>query len=503
MARAGIRRVVAACAACAITSCTGEFTSTAESALTIEAIGWPTEMHRGDVDTVEVRLRLRDSVREITGLRLQWLSNNDEILHVAPLEPDTGGRLEDTLVMQLRAEVTARAPGPAAVSVVVEPGGGFDAADSTFQLPVTVKWIAVSAGKSHTCAIASDSLLYCWGQGDHGQLGNGRVGSSTPVPVLGDFRFIIVSAGDESSCGIVREPLAYCWGSNTEGRLGNGDPSERNQFLPTLVTGPPFRRLDVGRVACGLGQDSVASCWGGNPDGQLGFNPLTVPGLPTCSGNVLCSLVPIRVDTSGIRPNSYSSISIGGHHVCGVTAKPQSGLAFCWGVGTQGALGNASQTTSQTPIAVTSTQTFTVIGAGGDHTCALNSSKLAYCWGADSQLGNGTALGSMVPVSVNAGTFDSLTAGGQHTCALDSIGKVYCWGRGSSGQLGNGSSAWRSAPFPVSSTLRFKAVSAGELHTCAVAMGGSLYCWGAGAGGRLGTGSVANQLGPTRVSEPE
>ena len=42
----------------------------------------------------------------------------------------------------------------------------------------------ISAGTSHTCAIASDDKAYCWGDGYPGQLGNGStVNSSVPVHV--------------------------------------------------------------------------------------------------------------------------------------------------------------------------------------------------------------------------------------------------------------------------------------------------------------------------------
>jgi alpha-tubulin suppressor-like RCC1 family protein len=61
------------------------------------------------------------------------------------------------------------------------------------------------------------------------------------------------------------------------------------------------------------------------------------------------------------------------------------------------------------------------------------------------KLGDGTASSS-VPVAVDtrgvlAGkTLTLITTGGEHTCALDSTGAAYCWGDSSYGEVGDGKS---------------------------------------------------------------
>ena len=494
-------------AAAVVVACSSDFPNEPSQAVTIEAVGWPAELHETDVVTLEVRVRFLDSSQEITGLRLEWRSSNDEVLHVVQQQPD-GGDLEDTLVAQLRAEVTAVSGGPGTVHVVVEGGGGFEPVESTFVVHVTQKWKTVSAGRAHTCAITVDSLAYCWGDGAFGKLGTGLNSSRKPAPVvaLGDFKFVAISAGEESTCGIIRERAAFCWGSNAEGRLGNGDQNEISRSLPTPVSATFFSSVDVGRVACGLGEDLIAFCWGANADDQLGHFGGQPPPLDPCLNNNPkgCSLTPRQVSPNDTTPATYRRVSVGGHHVCGISQEPDSLLAFCWGTGPFGALGNAAVTTSPTSVPVAGGLRFLVIAAGGDHTCGIATSGATYCWGANGngQLGRGTIGDAGTPNAVTPGAFDSLTAGGQHTCALTSDGDAFCWGLGSSGQLGNGSTAVQRIPVTVGGALRFTALSAGEFHTCGVASDGSLYCWGRGADGQLGTGDLANHTTPTRVAEP-
>jgi len=491
-------------------ACSSDFPNAPDKAVTVEAVAWPSELHMTDSTTIELRVRFKDSQQEITGLRVRWQSSNDAVLRLVPKPPSDTTR-KDTLVAQLRAVVTGISGGFDTVHVIVEPGGGFEPAESTFVIQVTQKWFAVSAGRAHTCGITVDSLVYCWGEGANGKLGTGPSSNFRPAPVvaLGDFKFISVSAGDESTCATIREHAAFCWGSNTEGRLGNGDASETGRSLPTPVTGTFFTSLDAGRVACGLGEDLIAYCWGSNVDLQLGHSGLDPPPLTICRDNNTkgCSLVPLAVSQPTGTPTAYRRVTVGGHHVCGLSQAPDSLLAFCWGTGLSGALGNASVTSSATAVPVTSGLKFRVLAAGGDHTCAIATSGATYCWGANAngQLGHGATGDAATPGLITEGAFVSLTAGSKHTCALTSSGEASCWGLDSAGQLGDNSTAVQQwYPVTVSDGHRFTALSTGARHTCGVATDGSLYCWGRGAEGQLGAGpgDVANHSKPTRVVEP-
>jgi alpha-tubulin suppressor-like RCC1 family protein len=103
----------------------------------------------------------------------------------------------------------------------------------------TRSYLSVSAGGAHTCAVASDGLLYCWGRNTLGQLGIGsNTQQTSPVKIAIDTLFASVSAGDVHTCAVTRSRHAYCWGNNTFGQRGDGTLGGNAGFAPVPVVVP-------------------------------------------------------------------------------------------------------------------------------------------------------------------------------------------------------------------------------------------------------------------------
>jgi alpha-tubulin suppressor-like RCC1 family protein len=180
------------------------------------------------------------------------------------------------------------------------------------------------------------------------------------------------------------------------------------------------------------------------------------------------------------------------------------------------------------------------VAAGRRHSCAIFSRRdtgapsgvhrSVRCWGWNQygQLGDGTTVSRLVPVTVRGNLTDpvAVTVGEHHSCALESAGTVRCWGRGSHGQLGDGRTPVPGGPgqpnqppptqttplFPVRyipvgsvNDVEATAIAAGREHTCAVLVDTSVVCWGRNQAGQLGNATVgepAFSVRATRVKAP-
>jgi alpha-tubulin suppressor-like RCC1 family protein len=204
-------------------------------------------------------------------------------------------------------------------------------------LPVTVETtvpiVSVGVGYMHSCALAADSVAYCWGHG--ARLGDGTgLDRAQPAPVSGGHRFTALSVGWNHSCGLTRDGTVWCWGYNTDGELGR--VTGITVTVPVSVDGAPvLASVTAGYLAtCGLTADGRAYCWGWNGVGQLG------------TGDTLGGPVP-RPVAGGLR---FTALSVGSEHTCGLAT---DGLLYCWGSRERGMLGDGADAGIRpTPVVV-------------------------------------------------------------------------------------------------------------------------------------------------------
>jgi alpha-tubulin suppressor-like RCC1 family protein len=170
--------------------------------------------------------------------------------------------------------------------------------------------LSIATGYNHACAIASDNQAYCWGRNSQGQIGDNNVtGRYVPTAVdtsgvLTGKTILSISAGGNHTCAIASDNQVYCWGYDHYGQLG--DNTTTDSLVPVAVNtsgvlaGKTILSVSAGvNHTCVIASDNQAYCWGWNNYGQLGDN--------TSGTN---RLVPAAVDMSGFPPTPQ--VTLGG-----------------------------------------------------------------------------------------------------------------------------------------------------------------------------------------------
>lgn len=124
-------------------------------------------------------------------------------------------------------------------------------------------------------------------------------------------------------------------------------------------------------------------------------------------------------------------------------------------------------------------------------------------WGENGsgQVGDGTTAYKPVPVAVSGLTeVKEVSSGGDHTLALMKNGTVRAWGDNSCGQLGNGSTTSSSTPVTVEGVSEVVAVAAGDGYSLALLSNGTIKAWGCNGSGQLGDGTTSASSTPVSVS---
>jgi len=361
------------------------------------------------------------------------------------------------------------------------------------------KYVSVSGGFRHTCAVTTEDVGMCWGDNAVGQIGNGALGTidSLPSEIHGPVFFTHITTGDRQSCGIMPGGDAYCWGTSQEGALGSDTATVSAVPIP-VSGGLKFKAISAGsNFTCGLTTVGVAYCWG--QSGMLGTDTTDA-----------------RTPVAVAGGHTYTAIAAAQYHACAIAV---GGAAYCWGAVEHGALGTGDSIGHVTPAPVTGGHKFKVIAVANGHTCAITTGGAAYCWGIGwfGDLGNGAMTDQYAPVPVSGShTYDDIAVGANHSCALETGGQLFCWGNNGDNQLAGAALETciigptpantvpcTSNPITSASGHLFRSITAGAFHTCAIAQGGGAFCWGANNRGAIGNYHTgASVATPYEVPEP-
>ena len=214
------------------------------------------------------------------------------------------------------------------------------------EIPSSLTAISISAGEHKACAVLSDKNAYCWGSYSsfepyryYLEEVDYRVNPEL-VEVPGGRGVSSISAGGEHSCLTTIDGLVYCWGNGESGAIGDGAKVDR--FTPTKAL-LPSNEFAISVEAgwwhtCALMESGKVYCWGVHP----GADP---SGTSSDYGNM--HSMPYEIDTPGTL--TALEISSEWRHSCAIFSDNN---AYCWGYGGWGNLGSGGFESSDFPVQV-------------------------------------------------------------------------------------------------------------------------------------------------------
>jgi alpha-tubulin suppressor-like RCC1 family protein len=337
--------------------------------------------------------------------------------------------------------------------------------------------VRLSAGYTHACAVTGGAM-HCWGDDGDGRLGVASADAAAgqaPVTVAGG-PWIAPAAGSVHTCALAADGGVWCWGGNANGQLGSGDRASRAE--PSQVT-LPARAVDV-RTAfeftCALLADASVWCWGYNVEGQLGLGD-TYPGTD--------HLQPIQLGST----RDWMFVATGQGHGCGIRA-PGRLYCWGRNTESQLGQGGTQPQQIRAPVQVGTDADWIEVGCSQSTTCARKRGGSLWCWGAQASgaLALGDVAPRPAPAQVPTySDWSAATVGTFHTCGLRAGGEIWCAGRNTEGQIGAADfvdalpNLMRADP-----TAGWVEVRAGRFFTCARKADDSVWCMGTNTARELG-----------------
>jgi alpha-tubulin suppressor-like RCC1 family protein len=332
--------------------------------------------------------------------------------------------------------------------------------------------VAIVGGAYHSLALEAAGTLRAWGYNGFGQLGDGTIfDRASAVPVSGLIEVSAVAAGADHGLAVRGDGTVWGWGRNDFGQVGPG--AAASQTTPFQVSGlAGVRAVAAGRDhSLALKVDGTVWAWGRGASGQLGL-PCTIIPVNDCPSNS----PPVQVRGPGGSGflTDVTAISAGASHSLAVRA---DGTGWAWGYNNYGQVGNGSAGDyAPTPGQIVNLSGVTALAGGGWHTLALKADGLAWAWGYGEwgQVGNGTydyRVLTPAQVGVLTGVTGIAAAGyGYHSLAMRADGTAWAWGYNGYGQVGDGTTTNRALPYHVSALAGVRTIGAGIAHNLAISL---------------------------------
>ncbi|MCX6119331.1 MAG: hypothetical protein NT027_17465, partial [Proteobacteria bacterium] len=259
---------------------------------------------------------------------------------------------------------------------------------------------------------------------------------------------------------------------------------------------------------------------------SVGLNsPSLITALPTIGTHTLYAKVLRSVTESactsigsyktGINKVMVASSSVG-DWACAIV----NGGVKCWGYNGHGQLGDSTGTTRSAPTSVTGLPegsgvtdiAMSVDWQTSNHssTCAL-ANGLVKCWGKNTygQLAQGDTISKNAPFDVKTSGSPTFLSGVSKIygstgrfCALKTDQKLFCWGRNTYGEVGANMTAGSHVYYAtaVDSGENYTKISMGNYYNCGLTTSGAVKCWGFNDFGKLGDGTTTDRNVPTATN---
>ncbi|MCI2254829.1 Ig-like domain-containing protein [Domibacillus sp. PGB-M46] len=338
-----------------------------------------------------------------------------------------------------------------------------------------------AAGYEHSVFLKNDGTVWTWGKNDVGQLGDGTNNNRfLPGQVAGLSDIIAVDAGFNFNVALRQDGTVWAWGSNSSGQLGNG--TNVHSAVPVQVQGIQ----DAVSIAAGSSTayailiDGTVLSWGWGGNGLLG------------NGQEGSSTTPVQVTGLDKVISIDSSLNVFGERH--TVALRSDKTVWAWGRGYFGAVGAGEAgdsfwgKTYTTPVQVKSLDRqpltdIVAVAAGDTHSIALHENGTVYGWGngwgdAFFDSSNHPVIKKEADGQTNLSNVKWISAGGfQENVVVKNDGTVWTWVAGK-------------APVQVKNLSNIRKTATGGYHSFAITKGGSVWAWGWNNYGQLGDGTT-------------
>ncbi|BBH53575.1 RCC1 domain-containing protein [Fluviispira sanaruensis] len=296
--------------------------------------------------------------------------------------------------------------------------------------PLVTPWASpqaftqVSVGFDHTCAVSNESPLnsYCWSNPESSSATQ-RTYPQVITSLTSPMKKIVV--GNSHSCAIRKEDGAlFCAGENNYGQLGNGtftNSLNATEFTQVSINNVQFIDLALsGNATCALSAKHEVYCFGSNAKGELGLG---------------ISYRNKKKTPEKIENLKLLSIVGGEKHFCGIkkTKKAKENKVVCWGDNSEEQIAYSGDKINK-PVDLANTKNMTQITAQGSTTCMLSDKQEAYCLGK-----NQNGIIDPIKLRENFSRikrvqahkkFKSLSLGENQACGILTLDNTLaCWGK--------------------------------------------------------------------------